>query len=86
MNSPLWREAIEMEPHVQKLVKRWQQDNPQAVAKMRRKGNLETLASAALDRHAEVLSSLLQNGLPQNQASELADEELQLAPGPVQPG
>jgi hypothetical protein len=75
-----------MEPQIQKLVKRWKEENPQAVAKMRRKGNLETLASAALDRHAEVLSSLLQNGLPLNQANELADEELQLPPGPVQPG
>ena len=75
-----------MEPQIQKLVKRWKQENPQAVAEMRRKGSLEALASGALDRHAEVLSSLLQNGLPQNQASELADEELQLPPGPVQPG
>ena len=56
------------------------------MAEMRRKGSLEALASAALDRHADVLLSLLQNGLPQNQASELADEELQLPPGPVQPG
>jgi hypothetical protein len=75
-----------MEPQIQQLVKRWKLENPQAVAEMRRKGSLEALASAALDRHAEVLSSLLQNGLAQNQASELADEELQLPPGPVQPG
>jgi hypothetical protein len=74
-----------VEQSVLKLVKNWELQNPKAVAEMRRKGSLENLANAALDRKAQVLSSLLQQGLPQNQAAEIADQELQLPPGPVQP-
>lgn len=74
-----------MQPQVQQLVNQWREQNPSAVEQMRRKGNLEKLALAALERYAEVLSNLLRSGLEHSQASELADEELQLPPGPVQP-
>jgi hypothetical protein len=72
------RDAIKNDPAVQNLMKRWERDDPEAFVKLRKTGRIEMLANAALERHAEVMESLFQQGLPENQAGEIADQELQL--------